>query len=251
MSKRTRPRRGICAYCGETKPVTADHVPPKNLFRKPYPANLWTVPSCEDCNGGFSKDDEYFRLVLTLTEKAKGQPERDAVLPAAIRSLNNPRAEHFQESLLAKVFLRHRFSPGGLYLGQRQAIAFDGRRIDRMASRIIKGLFFKVKGHRFPDDHAIQIVPVGRLPTVAALDPEIDLTFRQFIGLVSEEPPREFGKSFAFRWLQSPNGPDHTMWLLYFYDHLEFFCTTHSLASVAGAGSLPTPTASKPGSDPR
>jgi hypothetical protein len=139
LSKRTRPRRGICAYCGETKPVAADHVPPKNLFRKPYPANLWTVPSCEDCNGGFSKDDEYFRRVLTLTEKAKGHPERDAVLPVAIRSLNNPRAERFQESLLAKVSLRHRFSPGGLYLGQQQAIAFDGRRIDRMASRIIKG----------------------------------------------------------------------------------------------------------------
>jgi hypothetical protein len=110
-------------------------------------------------------------------------------------------------------------------------------------------------------------VHVSRFPTVAALHPEIDLTFRQFIALVSEEPPREFGKSFAFRWLQSPNGPDHTMWLLYFYDHLEFFCSTHSLASVAsttldqelakvgaldeGAGSLPTPTASKPDSDPR
>jgi hypothetical protein len=119
-------------------------VPPQNLFRQPYPPNLWTVPSCKRCNGGFSKDDEYFRLVLTLTEKAKGHPERDAVLPAALRGVNNLRAERFQESLLANVFLMPRFSPSGLYLGHRRAIVFEGRRIDRMASRIIKGLSFEL-----------------------------------------------------------------------------------------------------------
>src|SRR5271166_944356 len=81
MMKRTSTSEGLCTYCGETKLVTADHVPPKNMFRKPYPPNMWTVPGCQDCNGGFSKDDEYFRLVLTLNEKAKGHPERDAILP--------------------------------------------------------------------------------------------------------------------------------------------------------------------------
>ncbi len=233
-TSRTPAREGICTYCGKSKSVTADHVPPKNLFRKPYPPNLWTVPSCEDCNSGFSKDDEYFRLVLTLSDKAKGHPERDAVLPVAIRGLNKPRAKHFLESILAKVFPQPRFSPGGLFLGHQRAISFDGKRIDRTASRIIKGLFFKVKGRRLPDDHAIQVLSVGRFPALGAIHPEIDLALRQFISLVSEEPLEEFGKCFAFRWLQSPNGPDHTMWLLHFYGHLEFFCTTHSLSSVTG-----------------
>src|ERR1700704_4123856 len=103
MSARKQVHEGICTYCGETKPVTADHIIPKNLFPKPYPPNMWTVPCCGECNGGYSKDDEYFRLVLTLSEKSKGQPDRDSVLPTAIRGLNNPRAERFRRSIVDKV----------------------------------------------------------------------------------------------------------------------------------------------------
>jgi hypothetical protein len=29
LSKHTQARVGICTYCGKTKPVTADHIPPK------------------------------------------------------------------------------------------------------------------------------------------------------------------------------------------------------------------------------
>ena len=149
-----------------------------------------------------------------------------------MRGVNKPKATGFQESLLANVFLMPRFSPSDLYIGHQRAIAFDGKRIDRMARRIIKGLFFKVKDHRVPDDHAIEILAVSRLSAMeSALDPEIYLTIMQFISLVFEEPPQEFGKSFAFRWLQSPNGQDHTLWLLHFYDQLEFFCRTHALTS--------------------
>jgi len=55
---------GVCTYCGETKWVSADHVPPKNLFPKPYPTDMWTVPACDDCNQGFSKDDDYFLIFV-------------------------------------------------------------------------------------------------------------------------------------------------------------------------------------------
>lgn len=81
MSKSKPSKMGICTYCGFRKPVTADHVPPKNLFDQPYPPNMFTVPACADCNGGFKKDDDYFRIALTISDKAKGQRARDAVLP--------------------------------------------------------------------------------------------------------------------------------------------------------------------------
>jgi 5-methylcytosine-specific restriction endonuclease McrA len=68
MAKSTPALSGTCVYCGETKPLSADHVPPKNLFDRPYPANLLTVPACVDCNGAFSKDDEDFRIALTVTD---------------------------------------------------------------------------------------------------------------------------------------------------------------------------------------
>ena len=48
-----------CIYCGLTKKLTRDHIPPKLLLSKPYPAHLPTVPACRDCNQSFQANDEY------------------------------------------------------------------------------------------------------------------------------------------------------------------------------------------------
>jgi 5-methylcytosine-specific restriction endonuclease McrA len=53
---------GTCVYCGKVGPTTDDHIPPKCLFPPPIRHTLPKVPSCWTCNGGSSKDDEYFRL---------------------------------------------------------------------------------------------------------------------------------------------------------------------------------------------
>ena len=56
-----------CVYCGKGT-ETRDHIPPKVFMDKPYPANLPVVPACENCNSGFSLDEEY---VACLIECAK------------------------------------------------------------------------------------------------------------------------------------------------------------------------------------
>ncbi len=63
-------RQGVCAYCGNQGNVTRDHVPPKTLFSKPPPIDMPTVPSCEQCNASFKKDDEYTQTVLALDFRA-------------------------------------------------------------------------------------------------------------------------------------------------------------------------------------
>lgn len=52
-----------CAYCG-SYPENRDHVPSKILLDKPYPENIPVVPSCVDCNSGFSIDEEYFACAI-------------------------------------------------------------------------------------------------------------------------------------------------------------------------------------------
>ncbi|MGJ1396476.1 hypothetical protein [Sphingobacterium multivorum] len=52
-----------CIYCGGS-PETRDHVPSKCLLDQPYPANLPVVGCCEECNQGFSKDEQYFVCLL-------------------------------------------------------------------------------------------------------------------------------------------------------------------------------------------
>lgn len=53
----------ICAYCG-SPPNTVDHVPSKILLDDPLPGNLPVVPACTNCNGGFSRDEEYLACFL-------------------------------------------------------------------------------------------------------------------------------------------------------------------------------------------
>jgi hypothetical protein len=55
-----------CYLCQCTEKLTNDHLPPKNLFPKPRPINLITVPCCASCNGGFSKLDEQFRVFVSM-----------------------------------------------------------------------------------------------------------------------------------------------------------------------------------------
>ena len=54
-----------CYLCRSTENLTSDHLPPKNLFQKPLPSNLITVPCCKACNESFSKLDEQFRVFVS------------------------------------------------------------------------------------------------------------------------------------------------------------------------------------------
>lgn len=235
MSKPKAPRIGTCTYCGKEKPITSDHVPPRNLFDRPFPLNLLTVPACIGCNGGFKKDDEYFRIALTITDKAKGHRGREGILSTVLRGINSPKAGRFRATLLSNTQIAPQFSPSGIFLGNQRQMTFDGARIEGTARRIVQGLFFHVKGQRLPDDHAITVIPVGRFREVANLHPEMDLALREFVARITTELLTEHGDVFGYRWIQSPNGPSRTMWLLYFYERLEFFCTTFPTASIEGS----------------
>jgi hypothetical protein len=54
-----------CYLCKAKENLTKDHIPPENLFPKPRPGNLITVPCCRPCNDSYSKLDEQFRAFIT------------------------------------------------------------------------------------------------------------------------------------------------------------------------------------------
>lgn len=57
----------LCAYCPKP-PTTRDHVFPRNLYPlgERSSCQLLTVPSCGECNGGYSDDEVAFRNVLIM-----------------------------------------------------------------------------------------------------------------------------------------------------------------------------------------
>lgn len=223
-----------CTYCGSDQKLTSDHVPPKNLFPKPLPDNMLTVPACEKCNKGFERDDNYFRMALTLSEHSKGHPDRDKILPKVLAGLNRPQASGFRNAVMQSSSLRQRFTPAGLYLGPRHALIINGERMNQTARRITKGLFYLCKGYRLPENHEVNVLPVSRFAEMDRIHPEMGLAHREFVMMLSEQPVSQVGKVFAYRWAQSPNGVSQTMWLLYFFGRLEFFTSTVAVSARTG-----------------
>ncbi len=52
-----------------------DHVPSKALLNPPYPENLTDVRMCQECNSGFSKDEEYFAAFLASVISGSTEPD--------------------------------------------------------------------------------------------------------------------------------------------------------------------------------
>jgi hypothetical protein len=67
--------RGACTYCG-AHPDSRDHVPSKVFLDEPYPADLPVVESCEDCNNGFSLDEQYVACLLECVVSGSADAER-------------------------------------------------------------------------------------------------------------------------------------------------------------------------------
>ena len=62
-----------CIYCGGSAD-TRDHVPSRILLEPPYPENLPVVGCCEQCNQGFSKDEEYVACLLEAVLAGSADP---------------------------------------------------------------------------------------------------------------------------------------------------------------------------------
>src|SRR5262245_49176576 len=92
-----------CVYCGATDNLTDDHIPPKNLFPRPRPSNLITVPACLTCHSTTSKDDENFRLRLCMSEQVGRHSEAKKAREAAFRALLRPQARGFKAGFLSDV----------------------------------------------------------------------------------------------------------------------------------------------------
>ena len=125
-----------CFLCGATENLTRDHIPPKGLFPKPRPSNLYTVTCCEPCNNGASQEDEYFRVAASCLINAhptgKGSFER--VVESTLPSRRIAKQIAKLRANVEPVTLR---TPDGDIEARRHL--FDASMICRVLVRITKG----------------------------------------------------------------------------------------------------------------
>jgi len=133
----------ICIYCGKKIATEKDHIPPRNLFPKPRPDNLITVPSCSGCNREYGKDDERVRNLITSLYDTESHPAIiDQIGPKRGRSFQRPEGitnlRHFLKSLKPV----EAYTKGGIYIGDSVAIDMDQPVMNRFFERMVRGLLY-------------------------------------------------------------------------------------------------------------
>jgi hypothetical protein len=225
MTKAKVPRIGQCVYCGKRDELSDDHIPPKNLFAKPRPNNLIVVPSCRSCNGSASDDDEYFRLMLTLCEDTYAHADVQQILPVVFRSLTKRNKVGFSKSLFQSIRETNFMTSSGLFIGQRPAFDVDLARLDRVAQRTVKGLFYHERKSRLPGEYEVFAFSTSGL---SALEKNLKAHIvTNIVDPILLHAPRTIGNNvFTYRVAFAPEDPNVSVWHLIFYEKVAFLCFT-------------------------
>lgn len=79
----------ICIYCGRVA-QTREHCPPRSFFPDhDFPDNLRVLPACEECNKGYSQDEETVRDFLNCTYDRYCNHNLENVYPFEIYEYSN------------------------------------------------------------------------------------------------------------------------------------------------------------------
>jgi hypothetical protein len=225
------PKHGTCAYCGDESDLTRDHIPPRALFPDEDPGDLLTVPCCEKCRGGWSQDDEYFRLMVMSSYLVVDNEVAQQVNRKVLRSLARPKAEGLRRLVRSSLGSIDLFTPGGLYLGQACGVKVDVKRFKRVSERILKALFF----HEMK-----RLVPEG-YTTVNIMQQLSGDYFDRHIKPISFAPLRSYAKgAFQYTFAQTETDPDSTMWIMLLYERLPFVGMTLKRGTPDEEGNRPT-----------
>jgi hypothetical protein len=213
MTKK-KPKSGICSICGQEAELTREHIPPKGIFISPRPKNTITVFSCKKCNHDTELDDEYFRfwvtagaysnskLAVVWKNKVVGSSfKRSPALLKKIQYDHKKLLEHHASTPL-KTY-KNEIVPDELL---HCCCMVDTKRIERVACKIVKGLYF----HHFskPLPHDVDLT-VSNEPIQLEILTKIIIARK---GLVGGEDG-EFIYWFKFDEIE----PYFSRWVLFFY----------------------------------
>ena len=208
----------FCIYCGSSEDMTVDHSPPKALFPEPRPSNMLTVPCCKRCNESFSKDDEYFRTVLVSCASVFPNPNVLAVNKKLLRSMNRPEASAMASAIRKSLHVVDVKSRGGIYLCRSPAMKINEGRINRVANRIARGLFYIIHDYPIPKKYEVKCLFMFKNTAAFSFPDEF---FAQYKGLWKQ--PETIGENvFSYSYFLFVDDPNIMLFIYWFYDNLWF-----------------------------
>ncbi len=135
VAKRGHQKKQMCYNCRkefETKDITKEHIPAKNLFEgyeEKYKVNRVTVPACSECNGKYSPTDEEFRNMIGVIAKRK---ENQKITEKAVKSILR------KDSGKERLYVNN--------LGKISGVLFGQTPIEDFHKKNFKGLFYHQYG---------------------------------------------------------------------------------------------------------
>ncbi|MBM3208930.1 hypothetical protein FJZ40_01415 [Candidatus Shapirobacteria bacterium] len=197
----------LCIYCGKTA-NTKEHIPSKQFFKDKSDKPLITVPSCKVCNAGFQKDEDFFRQFYVSMLMARSSVAKKIMDGEISRSiLRKPALGH---KMFSQMKLIDAYTKSGLYKGKMTMYKVsdtDKIRIDRVVTKIIKGLFFHEFSTTLPEDWIIKIIWIT--PKVEQ-EQKLDVMAKQPFWRVIKED------TFAY-WVNYVPKSFQSVWLLDFF----------------------------------
>ncbi len=142
----------ICAYCGQNIATTKDHVFPLCLFMQPLPANMITVPACDQCNNSKSGDDDYVRDMLVADYRTSNNPTAKALVMGHMT-----RSAIYGSSEIATAARLHSevvemTTESGIYVGNYHRVPLQPERIEKAFRTMLRGLYYYHFKQRLGDD---------------------------------------------------------------------------------------------------
>jgi hypothetical protein len=211
----------MCVYCGDKPGTTNDHVPPQNLFPKPKPLNMVTVPCCEQCQAKYKKDEDVFMAWITFGP---------AGVTAAGKLLWNQKLKRTYKkdrgvrNIIAKSFKQVNLeTPGGIYLGKKLGISIDSERKNNVLGKIVRGLFWEECRERLPKDVPIEVFGIdGR-----------DAQINELIA-ITDQAKTAWEGIFEYRHIRAPDSFE-CLWIMSFFRQNYFVALVDDLGSISDA----------------
>ena len=232
MARKKMPKTPtVCAYCGASPAPTRDHVVAKCLFIPPVPQDAVIVRACLACNNDKSKDDTYLRDMLVVDHQGSTSPIAQLIFDTKVMRSAQRNSSDVVRAAMTRARLIPHITPGGLYLGQLPSFDLDSRRIDRIFSYIVRGLYYKVVRAPLPAECAITVWRVNAK--------EAEETYHTIKAMNGNGLYRIGQGVFECAFMYATEVPQISMWLLAFYGRVFFIVNTEPPVGVGGSSEKP------------
>ena len=215
-----------CYLCGNQIEFdfSMDHVPPKQFYasslrRDLNLSQLVTLPVHGACNKAFESDEAYF--TWSLSPLAVGSTAGDALVQERVEKLKKRNRLLALYEMVLREFDKF---PSGLHLpGGRVIKRFNGERVNRVAWKLVRGLYFyetkSVLGEDTPS--TIEIIEPDRAREAAG-------TNLVWETVTAQEPRGAYGGVFEYKYfVRDVSGNKLHVWGMILWDKIMIFIAHH------------------------